>query len=160
MNKRAATSVYVLTLWLLTFLFFLRVLAQALVAFFEIPFLPSMEEWVIPSASPFSTSGVIPYPILLPIQVVILVLQIQVSRDFSRGHGYFVSLEPRVGRILLWLSYIYFASMVLRYIVTMVLYPERRWLGHTIPIFLHFVLAAFLFTLGHYATRRHEAANS
>ncbi len=138
----------------LTFLFFLRVLAQALAAFLPIPSLPTMEEWVIPSASPFSTSGYIPYRLLLPIQVIILALQFLVCRDFLRGHGHFVSLTSKTGQILLWLSYLYFSSMLVRYIITMALYPERRWFGHTVPIFLHFVLAAFLFTLGRYNTRR------
>jgi hypothetical protein len=59
-------------------------------------------------------------------------------------------LTPRTGRVLCWLSYFYFGGMALRYAVTMVMYPERRWLGHTVPIFVHFALAGFLFTLGHY----------
>jgi hypothetical protein len=143
----------------LAFLFFLRVLAQALAAFFAISFLPSMDEWVIPSASPFSTSGYIPYPILLPIQVIILVLQFVVCRDFLQGHGYFVSLKSKTAWVLIWLAYIYFTSMVLRYIITMALYPERRWFGHTVPILLHFVLAAFLFTLGRYNDRPGAVSN-
>lgn len=145
-------SAYAFVLWLLTFLFFLRVAAQALVAFFDIPFLPSTEEWVTPSPSPFSTSGLIPYPALLTIQVVILIFQVKVCADFSRGGGYFLSLRERTARLLVWLSYVYFTSMLLRYMITMALYPERRWFGHTIPIFLHFVLAGFLFTLGHFNT--------
>jgi hypothetical protein len=126
-------AVWASVLLTLTLLFLLRVLAQALVAFFDIPFLPSMEDWVVPSASPFSTSGFIPYPILLAIQVIILVIQFQVCRDFFRGHGAYASLSSKTGRILLRCSYLYFSSMLLRYIITMFLYPERRWLGHTIP---------------------------
>src|SRR5262245_6156702 len=141
---------YAVVLIALMFLFLLRVLAQALAAFFTISFLPSMDEWVIPSKSPFSTSGYIPYSILLPIQVIILFLQLVISRDFLQRSGYFVSLKSKTGWVLIWLAYIYFASMVLRYIITMALYPERRWFGHIVPIFLHFVLAAFLFTLGRY----------
>jgi hypothetical protein len=150
---------YTVVLIGLTFLFFLRVLAQVLAAFFAIPFLPSMDEWVIPSASPFSTSGYVRYPILLPIQVMILVLQFLVCRDFLRGRGYFVSLRSKTGQLLVWLSYFYFTSMVLRYIITMALYPERRWFGHTVPIFLHFALAAFLFTLGRYNDRPGAVSN-
>ena len=145
---------------LLTLLFLLRVAAQALVAFFDIPFLPPMREWITPSASPFATSGLIPYPILLTAQVLILIVQVAVIRDFATGKGYFVSLSEKTGRILLWLSYLYFGSMALRYIVTMTLYPERRWLGHTVPIVLHFVLAGFLFTLGYYHARRSDAPGS
>src|SRR5262245_42473026 len=95
-----SSRAYAFVLIGLTFLFLLRVLAQAFAAFFIISFLPSMDEWVIASASPFSTSGFIPYPILLPMQVMILVLQFLVCRDFLRSRGYFVSLRTKTGRIL------------------------------------------------------------
>jgi hypothetical protein len=150
MTKRSSALIFSL----LTLLFLLRVAAQALAAFADIPFLPPMEKWVTPSASPFATSGLVPYPILLTAQALILIVQVAVIRDFARGRGYFVSLSERTGRILLGLSYLYAGSMALRYVITMVLYPERRWLGHTVPIALHFVLAGFLFTLGDYHTRR------
>lgn len=145
---------YALIFSLLTLLFFLRVAAQALAAVADIPFLPPFEEWVTPSASPFATSGLVPYPILLTAQVLMLIFQVAVIRDFAQGRGYFVSLSERTGRILLWLSSLYFCSMALRYVLTMAFYPERRWLGHTVPIALHFVLAGFLFALGHYHTQR------
>jgi len=130
--------------------FFLRVLAQAVAAFAPVSFLPSMDEWVRPSASAFSTSGLIPYPLLFAAQVAILIVQVLVCRDFVRGRGYFVSLTPRTGRFLVGFSYVYAAAMAARYVVTMALHPERRWLGHTVPIVVHFALAAFLFTLGHH----------
>ena len=38
-----------------------------------------------------------------------------------------------------------FLSMVVRYGVTMTLHPEYRWFGHTIPIWFHMVLAAYLY---------------
>lgn len=40
--------------------------------------------------------------------------------------------------------------MLLRYVLTMTFHPEMRWLGGTIPIFFHFVLAGFIFVLGRY----------
>jgi hypothetical protein len=44
--------------------------------------------------------------------------------------------------------------MLLRYAVTMAVHPERRWLGTgTIPIVFHWVLAAYLFTLGRFHAR-------
>jgi len=153
MNERGALA-YAVIFCLLALFFLFRVTVQALAAFAEMPFLPTMEEWVRPSASPFSTSGLIPYPILLTTQVLILIFQAAVIRDCARGHGYFVSLTQRTGRVLLWLSYMYLTSMATRYVITMTLYPERRWLGHTVPIALHFVLAGFLFTLGYYHTKR------
>jgi hypothetical protein len=132
-------------LWLFTFLFFLRVAGQAFVAFFGASFLPPMEAWY---------SGLIPYPILLPIQIGILVLQVKVSLDLSRQHGWFSVPSPRFGRFLRGFSAFYAAVMVVRYVATMALLPERRWFGGTIPIFFHFVLAAFLFTWGSFHVRR------
>lgn len=52
-----------------------------LVAFFGVTFLPPMQEWY---------SGLIPYPVLLPIQGLIILLLIKICSDFSRGHGFFV----------------------------------------------------------------------
>ncbi len=142
---RSRIPAYALVLWLLAFLFFLRALGQALVAFFGVKFLPPMAEWY---------SGLLPYPVLLPTQVLILILLVKVSSDFSRGHGFFVDPRPAMGRVLRWFSYLYFAAMLLRYAVTMGLHPERRWLGGTIPIVFHWVLAAYIFTVGHFHTRR------
>lgn len=136
---------YTLVMWALTLLFFLRVLGQLLVAFFDAAFLPPMEEWY---------SGLLPYPILLPIQILILTFQVKVCMDFTRGYGFFVVQRRAMGRFVLWFSYIYFASMLMRYIITMALYPDKRWFGETIPIFFHFVLAGYLFALGHFHSKR------
>ena len=144
-------SRYAFILWLFTFLFFLRVLAQALVAYFHVPYLPPMEAWYDPIL-PTGTSGLIPYPILFPIQILILILQAKISRDFSRRGGFFVVPRKKMGQLLRGFSILYFLGMALRYIVTMAFFPERRWLGNTVPIFFHFVLAGFLFALGHFHT--------
>ena len=136
---------YALVMWLLAVLFFLRVLGQVLVAFFDVSFLPPMEEWY---------SGLIPYPVLLPVMGLILILLMKVCTDFSQGSGFFVVPRRGMGSFLRWFSHLYFAAMLLRYVISMALYPERRWLGGTIPIFFHWVLAGFLFVLGHFHTRR------
>lgn len=135
---------YSLLLGVLAFAFLLRVVGQVLVAFFRADFLPPMAEWY---------SGLIPYPLLLPIQLVILAIQARISWDIRRGSGLFAARRPRVGTFICWFSYIYFLAMVLRYVLTMYLYPERRWLTGTIPIFFHWVLAAYLFVLGQYLRR-------
>jgi hypothetical protein len=121
--------------------FLLRVFGQALVACFQVSFLPPMEDWY---------SGVLPYPLLLPTQLVILTAQAWITRDLWRGAGFFAFRRPRVGRGLCWISYVYFAVMLLRYVLTMWWFPERRWLHGTIPIFFHWVLAGYLFALGKY----------
>ena len=139
---RAGTRRYGLILSVLAFLFFLRVLGQALVAFFDVRWLPAMAEWY---------SGLLPYPLLLPSQLLILVVQAKVSGDLLRGHGSLTRQRPRVGQVLRWFSVLYFAAMALRYALTMAWYPERRWLGTgTIPIMFHWVQAAYLYILGRY----------
>ena len=123
----------------LTLLFLGRVVGQALVAFLSVRWLPAMHEW---------HSGLIPYPILLAIQLIMLAFMIQISRDIWRGSGFFGRARPSWSRYLVGFSAVYAGAMMLRYILTMILLPEMRWLGGMIPIFFHFVLAAFLFTWG------------
>ena len=144
MNHKA----YATVLGGLAFAFFLRVLGQALVALDLASVLPPMEEWF---------SGLLAYRVLLPIQILILVVQAMMVRDIWRGSGLFALRRPGVGLPLRWFSCIYFAAMVVRYVLTMTMYPERRWLTGTIPIFFHCVLAAYLFVLGEYHSSRLEA---
>ena len=134
-------SQYAAIFTIITALFMLRVTGQALVAFYQVQFLPPMEQWY---------SGLLPYSILLPIQLLMIVIMLKIASDFARGTGFFVLPRRRLGPALKWLSYLYAGSMVLRYILTMTWHPERRWLGGTIPIWFHIILAGFLYTLGRY----------
>jgi hypothetical protein len=86
-----STRPYAALLGLLAALFLLRVAGQALVAFAGTPGLPPMGEW---------DSGLLPYPLLLPAQVVILALLGWVCADLARGDGYWVRPRPRLGRWL------------------------------------------------------------
>jgi hypothetical protein len=126
---------------ILTLAFLLRVLGQVLVAFFDVGFLPAMEHWY---------SGLMPYPVLLPVQIVMLVIMFRLVGDVWRGSGWFARPRRRAGSWLKWFSYVYFAAMVVRYVLTMGLHPELRWFAHTIPIWFHMVLAAFLYVYGRY----------
>ncbi len=132
---------YGILLSFLTFLFVLRVLGQVLVAFLGVDFLPGMEHWY---------SGLLPYPILLPIQIVMIIVMIRMTWDVMRGSRIFSIPKRGIGVSLRWFSYLYFLAMVVRYIYTMARHPELRWFGHTIPIWFHMVLAIFLYTYGHY----------
>jgi hypothetical protein len=139
------TRPYAALLGLLAALFLVRVVGQALVAFFAAPGLPPMGEWY---------SGLLPYPLLLPVQVVILAQLGWICADFARGEGYWVRPRPGLGRWLQRASYVYAGAMLVRYVVTMAVHPERRWLGTgTIPIVFHWVLAAYVFTLGRFHAR-------
>jgi hypothetical protein len=126
-------------LWLLTGLFALRVVGQALVAFLHVGFLPPMSAWY---------SGLVPYPVLLPAQLAMLGLMGKVNVDLTAGAGMFATPRARLGRGLRGFALIYFLAMVGRYVVTMTLQPEQRWLGGTIPIVFHWVLAAYVFVWG------------
>ena len=123
-------------LWLLSLLFLGRVLGQVLVAFFGVTWLPPMSEWY---------SGLLSYPLLLPAQIAILALMVVMNTGVQRGTGPLASVSARVARGIRIFSCVYFAGMVLRYALTMALVPERRWLGGTIPIVFHWVLAGYLY---------------
>ncbi|HEY9713787.1 MAG TPA: hypothetical protein V6C72_09970 [Chroococcales cyanobacterium] len=135
LNRRA----YFLLLSFLLALFCCRVVGQLLVAFWGVPWLPPMEEWF---------SGVIPYPILLACQVVIIALYGKVCMDLARGSGFFAEPRRVFGKYLTQFGCIYLAVMMARYAIRMSLYPAERWVGGCIPIFFHWILAAFLIILG------------
>jgi hypothetical protein len=124
---------------ILTLLSALRILGQALVVFFSVDWLPATEHW---------SSQLIPYPVLLGIQLVMLAGMVKITSDVWRGRGLFAKPGPAWNHFLIICSVIYAGSMVLRYILTMTYRPEMRWFGSTIPIFFHFVLAGFLYTWG------------
>jgi hypothetical protein len=123
-------------LWGLLAAFFLRVAGQLLVVAAHPAWLPPMEQWY---------SGLIRYPLLLPIQVVLLGLMGAIARDVSAGQGRFAGERRRLGVFLTRASMVYAGAMVARYVVRMVLLPDQRWLGGTIPIVFHLVLASFMY---------------
>ena len=131
-------------LWFLLFLFILRVIGQILVVLKLVDFLPPMEEW---------QSGLLPYKYLLASQIIVIILYGKICWDFSKGEGFFVLPFNKLGKVFLVFGTVYFISMVIRYILQMIIYPETRWFGGTIPIFLHFVLATFLILVGKYHLR-------
>lgn len=132
---------YSFFLWLFTILLFLRVIGQVLVVRFAPRWLPPMEQW---------QSGLLPYPLLLTGQIVVLVWMVSICMDFSGAAGFFVEPHPKGGRFSLWFSYGYFSWMAVRYVNRMVRRPDQRWFGGTIPIVFHSVVAAFLWTWGRY----------
>ena len=141
-----SSRTHALMLWLLTILFLARVTGQVVVATLGPSFLPPMAAW---------QSGLLPYPLLLTSQLAILAVQAKINAHVLAGTRV---LGARAGRLVVGLAAAYFAAMVLRYALTMALHPERRWLGGTIPIVFHFVLAAYLYVLGRFHTRTAESA--
>lgn len=131
-------------LWILLGLFVLRVAGQAMVAFYGVPWLPAMERWY---------SGVVPYGLLLPVQVAIVVLMAKICSDFTRRYGLFVRPRRFFAVPWLWFGWIYLGVMLLRYPIQMLFKPEAP----VIPIFFHWVLAAFVIAIGLWHRRRLRA---
>ena len=117
-------------LWVLLGLFILRVLGQALVAFLDVQFLPPMEAWY---------SGLMPYEVLLPSQIAIIAVMAKICLDFTRGRGFFFDSKRFFATAWLWFGYAYLAAMMARAVFL--------W-DHPIPIVFHWVLAAFVITVG------------
>lgn len=116
-------------------------IGQILVVLFAPRWLPPMEQW---------QSGLLPYPLLLVGQIGVLTLMVLIAADFTRRAGFFVEPHPYGGRATLWFSYLYFGGMIVRYVIRMKGRPDQRWLGGTIPIIFHSVVAAFLWTFAQY----------
>jgi hypothetical protein len=123
-------------LWAVLVLFLLRVLGQLIVVVARPAWLPPMAQWY---------SGLLPYRYLLPAQVLILALMATIATGVSVHRGPFAQPHRPVGLVLLGFSVVYAGSMVVRYILRMQRHPDQRWLGGTIPIIFHVVLATFLF---------------
>ena len=119
---------------LLTTLFACRVFGQALVAFFGVTWLPPMQQWF---------SGVIPYPSLLIIQLLMLLLMIKITGDIWRGKAPSPSCAPLV-QLSHQIQRHLRRSHGLSLYPDMILRPEMRWFGDIIPIIFHFVLAGFI----------------
>lgn len=126
----------VVLLWTCIALFLLRVVGQLEVLLLAPPWLPSMHDWY---------SGLIPYPILLPLQIALLmIMSAVVMREMHVGRR-----APGKGR--LWLrriAVVYFAVMLLRLIVQFLRGAENVIEAGGIPVAFHWVLALFLLVLG------------
>ena len=122
-------------------LFALRVIGQVLVVLRSPAWLPPItnENW-----------NLVPYSILLPSQLVILVLMCFILQSVRFEYGILGTRRAAFGAVLIGVSAIYVHVMLARYVIRMVRKPEARWFGGAIPIVFHLVLAAFLFTWGLY----------
>jgi uncharacterized protein len=124
-----------LLLWALLGLFVLRVLGQALVAFAGVSFLPPMQAWY---------SGLMPYPYLLPSQLLLIALMAWICIDFTRRRGLFFAPRRFLAVYGFWFGWAYLAAMLGR----------LAWFGLSIPVVFHWVLAAFVIAVGFSHRRR------
>jgi hypothetical protein len=126
-------------LWLFTALFVLRVAGQVLVAIRPRQWLPPMQQW-----------NLVPYRILLPIQLVFIAVMLWIDLAFTLETGLSTARNPGFGHFLIAFSAVYALAMPLRYMVRMYRRPGERWFGGTIPMVFHIVLAAYLYVLGRF----------
>ena len=69
---------------------------------------------------------------------------------YARGSGFWVEPHPSLGLAAVIWSYVYAGAMAVRYVIRMIRRPDQRWLGGTIPIVFHTLVAAFQWTFGWY----------
>lgn len=120
-------------------LFCVRVAGQLVVRACAPRWLPPMDQW-----------NLVPYRLLLPIQILFVALIALVILDFAAGPWFFAEPNRAFGHLLIGVSAVYAGSMLVRYAIRMARRPNERWFGGTIPMVFHVVLAAFLFVWGAY----------
>ncbi len=125
-------------LWFLQGLFLCRVLGQIWVVLLAPRWLPAMAQWY---------SGLIAYPVLLPVQIIILMFMTLVSYDNTRRGGRFFVTSRDARERLKVISMVYAGIMLARFFLKLILVPEAAVLSGTIPIVFHWVLAGYLFVL-------------
>ena len=126
--------------WLLglTGLFVFRVLAQLAQALHPLPFLPPFEVW---------HGAVLPYPVLVACQVVIVAALSIVTWRVGRDA---VVPRPWKFRLCFALGTPYFLFMAFRLGAGLTFLADQPWFSKSLPALFHVVLASFLLLLGHY----------
>lgn len=132
---------YVLVLALLTSLFALRVLGQAIQRWSAQAFLPEFDK--------FQGSNV-PYWVLLMMQLVILALMARATVQVALDRP---ARNPRTSTIIGWVGGIYMLGSLGRLAVGVTLADAPAWFTAWIPAAFHVVLAGFMLTLADYYAR-------
>jgi len=123
-------------LWLCLSLFFVRVLGQIEVVLLAPAWLPPFRAW---------ESGLIPYSLLLPIQIVLVAWMAVIGADNCRGSGQFWVTQQTTRRRLKAVAALYFGLMVLRLAITAARPPHFLAERGLIPVIAHWDLAAFIY---------------
>lgn len=125
-----------LALWLCLSLFVARVFGQIEVVLLSPSWLPPFRAW---------ESGLIPYSVLLPIQIVLIAWMAIVATDHWRGSGAFWVTHRKSRRPLKIFAGLYFAVMLLRLVITAATPPYTLLERGLIPVIAHWDLAAFIY---------------
>lgn len=126
-------------LWSCVVLFAARVIGQMQTLLVAPDWLPDMAAWY---------SGLLPYPVLLPVQVAILMLMSVVAWNRRVRNGSFARSHPRRAQVLRMLAGIYFAAMAVRLAVNINANGADFWREGAIPVAFHWVLALFVLVSG------------
>jgi len=127
---------YARWLWILAGLFALRVAAQPLALVVNSRFLPRFESW---------HSGVVPYPLLVGAQLLILLWLLSTAWFVARG-----AVRPvrKLGGILIGAAGLYGVTMLARLVLGATLLRDERWFASPLPTVFHLVLASYLYVYG------------
>ncbi|MDB5809122.1 MAG: conserved rane protein of unknown function [Betaproteobacteria bacterium] len=132
--------VYVVLAWSLTFLFFLRVGAQALQRWAPQTYLPAFND--------FQGSS-LPYWLLFASQLIILILMLRYSWRIGANR---LAVNARAGKLLIRIGSIYMFGSLARVAVGLTIPAAPAWFTSWIPATFHLVLAAFVLTISAYHT--------
>jgi hypothetical protein len=122
-------------LWSCIALFGARVIGQLETRLLAPQWLPDMDAWY---------SGLLPYPLLLPAQIALLMIMSAVAWNRRIRTGCFARANPRVAGALRLFALLYFTAMAVRLAVNINVNGVDYWSEGAIPVAFHWVLALFL----------------
>jgi hypothetical protein len=126
-------------LWSCVALFAARVIGQLETLLMAPAFLPDMDAWY---------SGLMPYHLLLPAQIAILMALSVVAWNRRIRSGAFARANPRTAGALRIFAGLYFTVMAVRLGVNVVENGAEFWRNGAIPVAFHWVLALFILVSG------------
>lgn len=135
-------------MWICIALFAVRVIGQVEVLLLAPDWLPPMEHWY---------SGLLPYYLLLPAQILLLVVMAAMASSERLRSGAFAAEHPGAATTLRVLALMYFAFMAGRLVLNVIDHGEEFWRHGAIPVAFHWVLALFLLASGREAPRSIES---
>jgi hypothetical protein len=126
-------------LWSCVALFAARVIGQFEALVVGPAWLPDMDAWY---------SGLLPYYLLLPVQVVLLMIMAVVAWNRRVRTGRFAAAQPRVAAALRAFAILYFAVMAVRLGFNLAGNGAEFWREGAIPVAFHWILALFVLVSG------------
>lgn len=126
-------------LWACVALFGARVVGQLEARLVAPGWLPDMDAWY---------SGLMPYYLLVPAQIAILMLMSVVAWNRRIRTGAFARARPRVALALRLFAGLYFTVMAVRLGVDVIDNGAEFWRNGAIPVAFHWVLALFVLVAG------------